>query len=74
MPMGSKEECFQLNRINPSGGAYGLEGVAQNYCFQLNRINPSGGEKIQKEEETKYISFQLNRINPSGGVLYSQQN
>ena len=65
---------FQLNRINPSGGASSIAGVLSGYyvsqSFQLNRINPSGGVANFKEMSNGYefrMSFQLNRINPSGG-------
>ena len=38
-------ETFQLNRINPSGGACtAINNMTYSYsAFQLNRINPSGG-------------------------------
>ena len=62
--------CFQLIRINPSGG----EGLSpQNAyakiqeCFQLIRINPSGGVKFFTPQQLINECFQLIRINPSGG-------
>ena len=62
-------ECFQLNRINPSGGVNGSHSIRNRPTrFQLNRINPSGG--VACYELAPFLShycFQLNRINPSGG-------
>ena len=61
--------CFQLVRINPSGGDLTLASKmdSSHFCFQLVRINPSGG-KIFITHIKEYTSFQLVRINPSGGV------
>ena len=39
-----ERECFQLNRINPSGGGWMHKNPMNiSLSFQLNRINPSGG-------------------------------
>ena len=41
----TRSDCFQLVRINPSGGARErLESLFKYQGFQLVRINPSGGE------------------------------
>ena len=65
-----KQNCFQLVRINPSGGVknWWLTVALHPQCFQLVRINPSGGVDEEGHLESAEFRFQLVRINPSGGA------